>query len=182
MGIEALKAKRYSTAIYSFEKAGSHKDSKTQLKEAKYQFVLANRNRSNTDTLNYLKELKSAKYKDSAAIYTELFGWKAEIIANDDEDNSTRDMTSITKYSNWYFHIKVSGGEPNAETKIKYTAYFPNGEKKSGSWDDKWKSGWSGTCWFWYNNPAYGKQGTFKLKVYDGNGSLIGEKSIKITG
>ena len=69
-----------------------------------------------------------------------------------------------------------------AETKIKYTGYFPDGDTSSGAWDDKWSDGTYATCWFYYNNPAYGKQGTFKLKVFDGNGNLIGEKTVKITG
>lgn len=103
-------------------------------------------------------------------------------MANDSEADKKTDMSSISKYKNWYFHITLDGGEPGAKTQVKYTGYFPNGDTSSNKWEDEWTDGTSGTCWFWYTNPAYGNQGTFKLKVFDGTGNLIGEKAIKITG
>lgn len=180
--VQQINSGSYSTALTYLKKAGSHSGVNDQIKAAKYGYVKANKNNYDNTTFEYLKELKSANYKDSASIYKELYAWKVDIVVNDDEDNDTNDMSSISKYSNWYFHLLLSGGEPNAETKIKYTGYFPDGGTQSGDWDDKWSDGTYATCWFYYNTPVYGQQGTFKIKVFDGNGNVIGEKSVKITG
>ena len=172
----------YRLALDYLDKIKNDSQAKEFMKEAKYQYVLEYKNNTNLTTYEYLKELKSAGYKDSVSIYNELYAWKVKVVVNDDEDDDTTDMISISKYNNWYFHVSLSGGEPDGEVQLKYTGYFPGGDTYSNKWDSKWSDGWSGTCWFWYNNPAYGKQGTFKLKVYDGSGNLIGEKSVKITG
>ena len=129
-----------------------------------------------------MKELKKAKYKDSADVFKALYAWEAEIVVNDDEDDSTKDMTSISKYSTWYFHVKITGGEPGAAVTFKYKGYFPNGDVLSDKWDFKMSDGDTAWCCFYYNTPAYGKQGKMKVRIYDNNKNLIGEKTVKITG
>lgn len=180
--VECINDGDYSSALTYLDKAGNRDGVAEQKKAAKYGYVNANKNNSNTTTFEYLKELKAANYKDSASIYKDLYSWKVDIVVNDSEDDEKTDMSSISKYSNWYFHVNLSGGEPGAEIQVKYTGYFPDGETNSGKWDSKWSDGWGGTCWFYYNTPVYGQQGTFKLKVFDGSGNLLGEKSVKITG
>lgn len=182
LALENIEKKWYTQAVSDLDILGDYKDSKERLKEAKYQYVKANKSRTDTKTHTYLKDLKAAKYKDSADIFKELYAWKAEIVVNDDKDNTTKDMTSISKYSNWYFHIKLTGGEPGAKVKLKCTGYFPDGSTHNGSWDGDWGIDYTGCYWFYYNNPAYGKQGTFTFKLYDSSGSLIAEKTVKITG
>lgn len=181
-GVQFLNSGEYGKAIEQLNKTGNYSDAKEKINEAKYAYTLANKNSSSKTTYNYLKDLKAAGYKDSEKIYEELYAWKVDIIANDDKNDKTTSLSSISKYSNFYFHISLSGGEPGDETKIKYTGFFPDGDTNSGIFDGKWSNGDSGTCWFYYTNPAYGKQGTFTLKVYDNNGNMIGTESIKITG
>ena len=180
-GLLLMAKKDYTQAVEAFKNVKNYKDSKTQIKEAKYLYVLSHKNSKNTTTHEYLKELKAAKYKDSAALFKELYAWKVTIVANQYETNSTQDRTSLSRYDTWYFHISLSGGEPNAEVQLKYVGYFPDGSAYSGKWDSKWGDGWTGSCYFWYNNPGYGQKGTFKLKIYDSKGNLLAEKSIKIT-
>ena len=181
-GKSQLSSGNYIAAITWFSKCANYSDTQAQIKETKYQYVKSNMSNSSATIFEYMKELKSAGYKDSASIYKDLYAWKVDIVVNDDQNDTTTNMSSISKYSNWYFHLSLSGGEPNAETTIKYTGYFPDGSTHSDNWDDKWKSGSSGTCWFYYDTPVYGKQGTFKIKVFDQSGYLIGEKSVKIEG
>ncbi len=180
--VEQIEKGKYGNALTFLNKAGNRDGVAEQKKAAKYGYVNVNKNNNNTITFEYLKELKAANYKDSASIYKDLYAWKVDIVVNDSKDDEKTDMSSISKYSNWYFHVNLSGGEPGAEIQVKYTGYFPNGGTRSDKWDSKWSDGWGGTCWFYYNTPVYGQQGTFRLKVFDGSGNLLGEKSVKITG
>ena len=180
-----IAEKKYKKAVKVFDSIGEYQNSVELSKSAKYEYVQIRKDNKNTTTFEYLKELKSAGYKDSASIYKELYAWKATIIANDDENDETTDMSSISKYSNWYFHVSLSGGEPGATTEIKRKGQYPDGAISGPkTWSDgsAWGDGYSGTCWYYYETPLYGKQGTFKLTIYDDNGNIIGEKSIKITG
>ena len=132
--------------------------------------------------VEYLKELKAINYEDSVSIYKELYDWKISIIVNESENDSVTDMASVSKYSNWYFHVSLTGGAPNEEIQLKYKGIFPAGHTFSDQWTDKWSDGWSGWASFYYDTPVYGEQGTFKFKVFDANGNLLAEKSVRITG
>ena len=180
-GVQQIKAGAYGNALIFLGRVGNYSDAKEQIKTAKYGYVNANKNNHDNTTFKYLKELKSAGYKDSASIYKELYAWKATIIANDDEDGTTN-MSSISKYATAYFHVSLSGGEPGASTKVKYVKTTPDGSTYTDTWDDNWSDGYSGWTSWSYETPLYGKEGTLKIKVYDGNGNMIGEHSVKITG
>ena len=185
-GKQLLEEGEYSEAVSRFEACSEKYDVSDWKNEAMYHYVDVNQNSSETQSktsrfYKYIKKLKKINYADSVDIYNEVYAWKVDIVVNDDENDETTDMDSISKYNNWYFHVSLSGGAPEASTKVKYKGNFPDGDVSSGAWDGKWEDGYSGTCWFYYNSPEYGKQGTFTLKVYDSNGNKIGEKSVKIT-
>lgn len=182
VGLQCLSRNDYKTAITHFKDSNEYEDSLDQINKAKYGYISAHKSSEDYTTYLYLKDLKAIGYKDSSDIFKTIYAWKATIVANDSEANETKSMSSLSKYSNWYFHIKLTGGEPNANTTVKYTGYFPDGSTSSGKWDaGSWADGYSGTCWFYYDNPAYGRQGTFTIKVMDGSGNVIGEKSVQIT-
>lgn len=180
-GIECLNDKEYQNAIIFLEDVKGYKDAKEKLNEAKYAYVCAHKNKTDSTTLLYLKQLKEVGYSDSAAIYRNLYQWYASIAINDSEYNETSILSSISRFSNIYCHVKLSGGEPNANTKISYRFIWPNGSSSSGAWDEKWDTGDSGWCKFWYNSPYYGEIGTATCNIYDENGNLIGSESITIT-
>ena len=49
------------------------------------------------------------------------------------------------------------------------------------SWNESWMSGYSGSIYFWYDNPASGKTGKFTLRIYNKDtGDLLGEASVII--
>ncbi len=185
-GKQLLEENKYSEAISRFEMCSEKYDIGDLVNEAMYGYVKANKDSTDiqsktSDFYKYIKKLKKINYKNTEKIYNEVYAWKATIVVNDDEDDETTDMDSISKYNNWYFHVSLSGGAPGASTKLTRKGFFPDGEVLKSSWDGKWEDGYSGTCWFYYNTPEYGKQGTFTLKIYDSNGNKIGEKSVKIT-
>ena len=173
-----------SSAVDSFAKIKTYKDSQQKMYDAMYKYattVTLNNNTSET-VAKYLKELMAVGYKDSASVYKELFSWKAEIIANNSETDTKTNMSSISKYDTWYFHVTLKGGEPKANTKLSYILTYPDGDTKTNAWSGTWGEGYSGWASAWYNTPAYGDTGTLKIQVYDGNWNLIGEHSVRITG
>ncbi|MBO5891449.1 MAG: TIR domain-containing protein [Oscillospiraceae bacterium] len=184
-GLYELSKKNYSGAINAFERVKDYSDSKEQIKEAKYQYVKANKSRTDTTTYTYLKDLKSAKYKDSADIFKELYAWKLEVVAvNSDPDDEKTNKTSISVYDPVFFHFKVTGGEPGAETTLKVKRYMPSGETGwyTFTWDvyngaESWY-GWENGV---YTNPAYGTRGTLKVEFYDEDGNKIGEGTVRLT-
>ena len=165
VGKEALTKKNYEKAIEWYSKAGKSED----VKNVKYQYVLSHRNNDDETTFEYLSDLRKANYKDSVAIFSELYSWKIEIIAVNSDPNSTQNKTSISKYDPVYVHFRVTGGTPNGSFKPYVTYTLPN--KKSGSteFDDYYYDGYTG--WFgWgegiYSEPKYGQEGTLTLTFY----------------
>lgn len=181
LGLEKINAEDYRTAVSIFGEIEAYKDSGEQIMRAKYYYVKTHLSKYNDTTLEYLKDLKAAQYKDSADIYEELYGWKVKIVVNRSEDDLKTDETSISKYDKWYFHVEVTGGEPYASIDLKYTGSFPNGQNHTGGWDSPFYDGYTGWSNFYYNTPKYGKSGTFTFKLYDNAGQLLATKTVKIT-
>lgn len=182
-GINCLNYKLYENAINYLEDVKGHSDVKEKLKEAKYGYVKAHMSRTNETTYSYLKELKTAGYQDSRAIYNELYAWQMTVTTISNCEDSLFSMSSLSKYDTWYFSLKLSGGPPDGETTIKATCTFPTGAKSTARWgnDDKWSEGSTATCWFYYTNPYYGRAGTATIRIYDGDGVQIGQDSVRIT-
>ena len=180
------KTKKYEYAITKkaitiFSKTNGYKDSNEKIKELKYKYVQNNYVRDNRTTHEFLKELKEENYLDSVQLFESLYTWNVEVVVNDLENDSTTNKTSLSKYSQWYFHVKVTGGEPNEGAKFKYTGYFPNGTTSSGKWDFEFYNNDESYCCFWYENPAYGSSGTFKCVIQDEKGKFVAEKTVQIT-
>lgn len=153
---------------------------------AKYGYILSvkdtddykNRNSTYYKACEFGEDLINADYP----IDNELFGWNVEIVSNDSEDDSITDLSSLSKYSNWYFHVTLNGGMPGEEIILHYKGFYPDGDTSSGTWDWSWNDGDNSWACFWYNNPAYGRTGTFKIVIYDDDWNVLGEKRITITG
>ena len=180
MGVACINSKDYKLAVNYFEDAEDYSDAKTKVNEAKYSYVQAHMNNTDRTTYSYLQDLKSAGYSDAKDIYNDLYAWKASIIINSSRDG-TYSSSKLSKYDTWYCHIELSGGPPGESTTLKAVGYFPNGGTATNKWEGQsWYRGESGTCWYYYSNPAYGSTGTFTIKVYDGNGNMIGSESVRI--
>lgn len=181
----ALDDGAYSKAIEMFEELDGYKDSEGKINEAKYEYVLDNKNNNNSTTYEYLSALKRIDYKNSADIYDDLYEWKVSVIAiNTSENDESTNKSSISRSSPIYFHIKLTGGKPNASMRITVKPHYPDGDTGEYTFDDKWTDGETG--WYgWYDGiyeyPEYGATGTLQCKFYDESGNLIGSGSVRIT-
>lgn len=183
---DKLDKNLYSTAIDMFEDLGSYKDSATKILECKYCYVEDNLNNYDRTTFQYLKELKSKYYKDSADIYEDLYDWKVTVVAvNSSEDDTTTNKESISKYRAVYFHIELEGGEPGESIRLQAKATLPNGRTDEYTFNNEWYDGGSGWYGYYegiYAYPEYGDTGNMQCRFYNySTGELLGIGSVKIT-
>ena len=168
----------YDSAISLFEELDRYKKSEDKIDEAKYGYIIDHRNNTNTTTFAYLKSLKNKDYKDCANIYKELYDWKITVLAvNSDKDDDSTNKSSIKKNAPVYFHIDLSGGEPNESIRITVKSTWPNGNTSEYTFNskwDKWSAGWYG----WAEGPSI--TGTIRCYFYDEDGNMIGAGSVKI--
>lgn len=179
--VEILNRGNYEQAIFMFEELASegYGDSIEKLKEAKYCFVKANFNNINKKTYQYLGELSTSNYKDSSALYSELYSWKVNIYFNDSQ-NGTDDKVSMNiskKYPPFYWvHFKFSGGTPNEKFDGYYIITFGNGDQVKKAYigqelDTPFTVGL---------HADYGRVGKTTFTAYDEQGSVIGSKEVMI--
>lgn len=190
-----LKNKQYTKAVDAFAKIKDFSDAKKQWLAAMYAYVQDKKDGSSlsqsflSEWLNqkdetlyaYAKELSRNNYKDSKDYYKNLTAWKADIVVNGDVDAVTS-ATSISKYESVYAHLELSGGPLDGETKLRVVFTLPDGNKVNVTWEEKWKDGDTGYAYAYYKYPEKGKAGICKVKVYDGDGNIIGESRIKMQG
>jgi len=177
-------------AIDLFEELNGYKNSDDKINEVKYKFVsnhyfytiegieeIFYRN-YDTTIFDYLKELKRTNYKDSENLYKKLYDWKIEVVAvNSSEDDTTTDHDSIKRNKPIYFHIVLSGGEPNASVRISVKDSFPSGNSGDFTFEKKWTDGYAG----WYGWPnGLSSTGILRCYFYDEDGNMIGGGSVKI--
>ena len=103
-GDTAMKDGDYASAVDWYQKAG---ESSLQ-QDAKYEFIKANFNNGNEITFGYIKELRDAGYKDTAALYDELYAWHVEMELYMDASGAGADSKTV------WLRYKLSGGEPGA--------------------------------------------------------------------
>lgn len=185
-GCKLIDGKKYETAVSVFKELGSYKDSASKQLEAKYGYVVDNKRLKETSKYyGYINDLVDARYKDSRAIYKEVYKWTANIYAiNNDEDDEITNASSLSKYDTWYFHFELQGGPPNGTEQLYYKITYPDGTsngKKPFDGNNKWRSGHYGCAYAWYNTPRNGRTGTCTVAIYDSSGNQIGSASIKIT-
>ncbi len=175
-GIAYIKSKDYKKAISLLEDVKGYSDSATKINEAKYAYVKDHKNRTDTTTYSYLKDLKSSGYSDSSKIYNSLYAWNFTIYAVNNSENSSSNMSSISRYDRVYFHYKVSGGPPNGELTIKFSGNMPNCPATTGK-----ATAYNGTDG-WYNIYfTYGNtSGTAVGRFYDSSGNLLDSASVSI--
>ena len=180
-GLQCFSEKKYKLAVYAFEDLGDYKDSKTQVLESKYQYVKSNRNRSDGNTHNYLKDLKAVNYKDSGEIYKELYKWSAKLVyANTNKNDEKTIVASVGKNLS-YFHVgfELSGGAPGEVATFYLITKYPEGYTHRDSWDwEDCKAGdWVGVYWDGFSTCS----GTLVLEVYKkGTNELLGKFEFKV--
>lgn len=180
-GCQLYEEGKYADAIKRFQSCADYQDAQKKLLDAKFGFVGANMDPENKTTYKYMKELVDAGYKGAKKVYDELYAWKVEIVAfNNDPNNSSINLSSLSKYQYMCVHFKLTGGEPGAKLNLRTTLTLPNGQ--SGSIPHPGvSSGYIGCSYGWYNEPAYGSVGTLTFKAYDENNKLLLTATVKVT-
>ena len=181
-GLQLLNNRSYTEAITVFDWLGDYKESKDNLTEAKYGYILTHENNTNELTYAYLTELKENNYKDSEAIYTELYSWHMEVIINDSETDTKTSKTSFSKYDTVYAHFELTGGKPKEQLTLGVSYQWPGTEEQYYVFDYKLVNRSRDWFYTWYEVPAYGFAGTLIFRFYnDDDETLLGEYSVIIT-
>lgn len=177
--IDDLNNGNYLSA-YNYFNNSNYKDSQQLKLKAQYGYVKNNFNNTDTDTHEFLKELKAEDYKDSTELFEELYSWKAKIIANHDENDTSTHQNMLSPYKTIYFHFVISGGEPN-------TSVIPNVVISQTDWKDytdAFSSAYSDgqTGWYnWkYNSPSQVDNTLLEFKLYDEDDNLMGKCSVNV--
>lgn len=174
-----LAKQNYRRAIALFGDVMDYKDSEQKINECMYGYVLDNKVDYDTETYNYLCLLKAANYKDSAAIYEDLYAWKVTILWSTGKYD-TNYKTSFHKSNSVYCHFTLSGGTPGGKTALYYSGTEPY--RVGGSFDGYYEdvvSGQSG--WLWWEE-GFSTTGNLNVYFYDEDQNVIGYSSVRITG
>ena len=151
-------------AIELLEGLGDYEDSKTLLQQAKMSFCKKNKDSTNKTTYKYLKELKDAKYKGAAELYTELYTLKVtNVFWNTSTSDDNTKMTTIKQGQKAAVHFDLTGYTPDTYYfKVKLKARDASGATAEGEI--------SGI----YSRFAYGlsdaSKGTLTVDIYDSEG------------
>lgn len=180
-GIQLCEAGEYAAAIDVFISCIDYSDAAQKLLDAKFGFVQANYDSQNQTTYEYMKELVAANYSGAKKVYADLYAWKVEVVAfNDNPYDSSTNQTSLSKYQYLCVHFKLTGGEPGASTDIRTVLTLPSGQSGSIPHSNM-KSGDIMCSYGWYNNPYYGATGNLIFKAYDENNNLLCTASVQVT-
>ena len=179
-GCQLLEAGNYTSAMDEFKNCGDYADTAKKILEAKFGYVNENLDPENKTTYSYIKELVEAKFNGAKKVYDELYGWKVEVIAFNNNPYSHENQTSVSKYQYMCVHFKVTGGEPGASTNIRTTIKLPTGS--SSIPHPGVKSGYVGYSYAWYYNPNTAPTGTLTFRAYDEDNNLLMTASVPITG
>ena len=118
-----LEDSAYEDAIYWLEDY-VYEDSESLLLEAKNGYVHESAHWNNDDetTFQYVKDLINGDYPGAQNTYDQLYSWKLEILGFNNSETSTIYVKELSVTDGWYCHLKLTGGEPGASTKITYGA------------------------------------------------------------
>ena len=136
--LSLIENKEYTSAIEILTAIRKYSDSQDKISEAKYMYVTDNFDKDNKTTVEYLNELTSENYRNSAELRKELLG-SAEVLSDDIKVfvnySSTDIETTLTQLDNTkpiYFHAVVGDKNLYGQTlTLKYTTAFGYSQKKT---------------------------------------------------
>ena len=142
-------------------------DIKDKINSAKFAYVEANQDNGGDQFESYLNELKKASYPGINEIYDKYYAWHMKIIANGSEDDFSNNQTTFRRSDTVFFHVSLSGGEPDEKIKLYYSLLWPSGARETQRFDSQWKSGSKITAHFSYPIALFGETGKMTFKVFD---------------
>lgn len=150
-----------------------------------YSYVSNHMSREDETTFAYLKILCQEEYRDSKALYAELYAWKVDMFFNSSSSDLTTRLETASTGQTLYIHYIVSGGPPEGSLQMKYTYQKPNGATGEKVLSGECSAGSTGNI-FWrggiYADTEEKKAGTMTVSYYDAQtGQLLCTASIEIT-
>lgn len=112
--ISLISAKDYEGALAILDTLGDYSETETRILEAKYGYVSENLDAENETTISYLKDLSSAKYKDSGDLRNKLLGTSDNTSTgvtsciNYTASDTKTSLSEVDKSKITYFHVVVS--------------------------------------------------------------------------
>lgn len=177
LGCQYLDEGNYADAIECFEQCGDS----DMVNKAKWGYVQANYNNTDTTTYEYLTDLYYAGYSGASTAYDELYAWGIQVLGwNDSEYDTSNYYSSLSVTDEWYCHIMLTGGAPGETTSVSYSLTI-NGTNYNymGEIDGLCNSGDYGCADAWYT-AGTGPSGTLEYVFYDANGYEIASSSVEL--
>lgn len=149
----SIRQDDYKNSLIILNKVLPYKDAKNIINEIEYSYVKEHYDINDSETYNYLNNLKNDNYLDASELYGQLYKKHAEIIINTHE--KTTEPENSYKYSAGnclWAHYKVSGLYPNENLKLtlrcKAENYYSSNQynlnrdveiviSKNDEWDQK---------------------------------------------
>jgi len=163
----------YKKAINSYNKAADMNmtsELKDKINDAKFGYVKKNLNKDDNSTaINYMNELMDINYPGIQKVYDEFYAWSFSIVANTSERDFSTDLSDVSRKDTVYFHVSLSGGEPNEKLQLYYEITWPDGQSQISDLGPGWKDGSKITARFQYPMPLFGREGKLTFKLFDKN-------------
>ena len=187
-GHQLMNEQQYILAVDVFTALGKYSSSASDLLEAKYLYTSSHPDRKDPVTAQYLDDLKQISYKDSAALYQKLFGWRITLTAvNTDIHDGNTFQTSVSKTApHFHFRFLLEGGKPSETIDVRYSITWPSGIQKAGQgeWTDASDGCYLDCTWDrgFYEDTKKGKTGKLTIQIYNkATGEFLGEGSVTLT-
>ena len=182
IGDGQVKSGQYEQALETYYIAADMKDNdeiQDKINAAKFGYVKAYLDDRTATVEKYMNELMTLKYPGIQEIYDEYYAWHVNIVANTSADDTSTDVSTVSRNDTVYFHVSLSGGEPSEELLLYYEVTWPNGNTQVYDLDSTWKSGSNITARFQYPIPIFGREGKLTFKLYDrSTGEVMGSDSV----
>ncbi|MBR1471396.1 MAG: protein kinase [Lachnospiraceae bacterium] len=171
MGKESLENGSYAVAI-QYLKDLDYEDAQDLLLEAKWGYIQAHYNNTDSTTCTYVKDLIAGGYPGAQNTYDKLYSWKVEILGFNDDRGSSSYVKQVSVDGSWVCHARLTGGEPFASTTITYAVVGVTGiSKYGGECEELKKAGDTCALSYSYTNGT-GPEGTFTFYFYQGDKEL----------
>lgn len=172
----------YEYAIVDFGYSDNYKDSAEKIKLAKYGYIIHNQDSSDDTTYKYLNELKAIGYKDTNALYNDLYSWKAQIFSVSTSRNNNYGIIKSVYHTTSYlsFKFKLTGGTPGQKTTFTHTIKWPDGSVSKSDWDWEYRGDGDDLGFHW-DDGIDSSPGNMVVSIYEkSTGKYIGGYTLEL--
>lgn len=166
------KEKQYTKALSSYSTAADMNmtsDLQDKINAAKFGYVKIKIKDDDDTAIKYMHELMDINYPGIQKIYDEYYSWHVKIVANTSEQDFSTDVETVSRKDTVYFHVSLSGGEPDETLQLYYEVTWPDGQSQISDLGPGWKDGSNITARFQYPMPLFGTEGKLTFKLFDKN-------------